>query len=81
MASPAIPTMTTTHSIKETLLMVYIHGFQGGEDTFAELPKTLEEALKPLHIVRKSFVFKSQGDLASCVAAFRKWYLHTSFSF
>jgi hypothetical protein len=48
--------------------------FQGGEDTFGDLPQTLDKALAPLHIVRKSFVFKSQGDLTTCVRDFREWY-------
>jgi len=67
--------MATT-AVKETLFLAYIHGFQGGEDTFGDLPQTLDKALAPLHIVRKSFVFKSQGDLATCVRDFRKWHEH-----
>jgi hypothetical protein len=42
------------------------------EATLAD-SKTLQEYLGDLNIVIKPFTFKSQGDLAQCVATFRKW--------
>lgn len=36
--------------------------------------KTLKDNLGSLDLVIKNFTFQSQGDLAVCVAAFRKWY-------
>lgn len=70
--------------MKKTLLLCFIHGFQGGEDTFgtageftehlaallsAELPKVEIRTL----VYPK---FETRGDLHECVARFRDWLLN-----
>ncbi|KAK8049897.1 hypothetical protein PG994_011627 [Apiospora phragmitis] len=70
--------------MKKTLLLCFIHGFQGGEDTFgtageftehlaallsAELPKVEIRTL----VYPK---FETRGDLHECVARFRYWLLN-----
>ncbi|KAK8082422.1 hypothetical protein PG996_001203 [Apiospora saccharicola] len=70
--------------MKKTLLLCFIHGFQGGDDTFgtageftehlaallsAELPKVEIRTL----VYPK---FETRGDLHECVARFRDWLLN-----
>lgn len=70
--------------MKKTLLLCFIHGFKGGEDTFgtageftehlaallsAELPKVEIRTL----VYPK---FETRGDLHECVARFRDWLLN-----
>lgn len=67
--------------MKKTLLLCFIHGFKGGDDTFgaegeftehlaallsAELPRV---AIRTLVYPK----YETRGDLRECVARFRDW--------
>jgi len=63
----------------KTLLLVFIHGFKGGDDTFARFPPHLKallsHALPQLNIVQIQYPkFETRGDLAECVSNFKEWY-------
>jgi hypothetical protein len=63
---------------KKTLLLVFIHGFKGGDDTFAGFPKRLQalvqNALPELKIAAITYPkFETRGDLHECVARFKEW--------
>ena len=62
-----------------TLLLCFIHGFSGDDDTFHQFPQQLRDATQELvpEWVVKSAVYpkyETKGDLPSCVARFREWY-------
>ncbi|KAF2796372.1 hypothetical protein K505DRAFT_323386 [Melanomma pulvis-pyrius CBS 109.77] len=64
--------------MKKTLLLCFIHGFKGGEDTFATFPSHLKAILQ--HALPKVTVlaitypkFETRGDLHECVARFKEW--------
>ncbi|KAH6654467.1 hypothetical protein BKA67DRAFT_535789 [Truncatella angustata] len=69
--------------MKKTLLLVFIHGFKGGDDTFGatgdfaeHLATLLSVELPKLQI--KTLVYPkydTRGDLTECVARFRDWLL------
>ncbi|KAI0128584.1 hypothetical protein BJ170DRAFT_335352 [Xylariales sp. AK1849] len=69
--------------MKKTLLLVFIHGFKGGEDTFGpgsefaeHLAALLSAALPKLHIRTLTYPkYETRGDLAECVSRFRDWLL------
>lgn len=64
--------------MKKTLLLCFIHGFKGGDDTFAGFPSHLKAILQ--HALPKVTVlaitypkFETRGDLHECVARFKEW--------
>lgn len=64
--------------MKKTLLLCFIHGFKGGDDTFADFPSHLKAILQ--HALPKVTVlaitypkFETRGDLHECVARFKEW--------
>ncbi|KAJ9665277.1 hypothetical protein H2201_004569 [Coniosporium apollinis] len=64
--------------MKRTLLLVFIHGFKGGEGTFRDFPQHLQALLS--HALPKVTVtsiiyprFETRGDLHDCVARFKEW--------
>ncbi|ORY14399.1 hypothetical protein BCR34DRAFT_623337 [Clohesyomyces aquaticus] len=64
--------------MKKTILLCFIHGFQGGDDTFANFPSHLKAILQ--HALPKVTVqaitypkFETRGDLKECVARFKEW--------
>lgn len=64
--------------MKKTLLLCFIHGFKGGDDTFGSFPEHLRALVS--HGMPKVDVkaivypkFETRGDLAECVAKFREW--------
>ncbi|RMZ85650.1 hypothetical protein DV737_g639, partial [Chaetothyriales sp. CBS 132003] len=65
-------------SMRKTLLLVYIHGFHGGDDTFAAFPAHLSglvsRALPNIDVLTEVYPrFKTRGELGECVARFREW--------
>ncbi|CZR57231.1 uncharacterized protein PAC_07121 [Phialocephala subalpina] len=66
--------------MKKTLLLCFIHGFKGGDDTFGGFPEHLRALVS--HALPKIEVraivypkFETRGDLAECVSRFRDWLL------
>jgi len=67
--------------MKKTLLLVFIHGFKGGEDTFGpdyaftrDLRARVAAALPRLEVRTLVYPrYETRGDLAAAVAAFRDW--------
>ncbi|KAL2104654.1 hypothetical protein VUR80DRAFT_9940 [Thermomyces stellatus] len=67
--------------MKKTLLLVFIHGFKGGESTFGEeyqftrhLRDNLARELPKVDV--KVLVYpkyETRGDLGECVARFSDW--------
>ncbi|KAF2185862.1 hypothetical protein K469DRAFT_574932 [Zopfia rhizophila CBS 207.26] len=64
--------------MKKTLLLCFIHGFKGGDDTFGNFPSHLKAILQ--HALPKVTVlaitypkFETMGDLHNCVARFKEW--------
>ncbi|KAK6006897.1 hypothetical protein QM012_005905 [Aureobasidium pullulans] len=65
----------------KSLLLVFIHGFKGGDHTFDGFPdhfRTLvQNALPKINILSVVYPkFETQGDLNECVAKFHGWLLN-----
>ncbi len=65
--------------MKKTLLLVFIHGFKGGDDTFANFPNHLRallgHALPKVTVLQVVYPkYETKGDLHTCVAKFKEWY-------
>ncbi|KAK6526812.1 hypothetical protein TWF281_010010 [Arthrobotrys megalospora] len=63
---------------KRTLLLVFIHGFKGGDDTFGLFPEHLQQTLQKFlpNIGVKSVVYpryETRGNLPAAVKCFREW--------
>ncbi|KAI0393111.1 hypothetical protein F5Y17DRAFT_325860 [Xylariaceae sp. FL0594] len=69
--------------MKKTLLLCFIHGFKGGEDTFGaksefaqHLAALLSAALPKVDVRAVTYPkYETRGDLHECVARFRDWLL------
>ncbi|KAI8962421.1 hypothetical protein F5Y11DRAFT_357020 [Daldinia sp. FL1419] len=69
--------------MKKTLLLCFIHGFKGGDDTFGEKSEFAQHlaALVGASLPRVSVRaityprYETRGDLHECVARFREWLL------
>ncbi|KAL2357468.1 hypothetical protein BJ546DRAFT_311017 [Cryomyces antarcticus] len=64
--------------MKKTLLLCFIHGFKGGDDTFGEFPQHIEalvsHALPTIAVRTITYPkYDTRGDLHECVARFREW--------
>ncbi|KAL4915134.1 hypothetical protein BDW62DRAFT_203986 [Aspergillus aurantiobrunneus] len=64
--------------MKKTLLLVFIHGFKGGDDTFGNFPQHLQSIIsrKLPSISVASLVYpkyETRGSLQESVNAFREW--------
>jgi len=64
--------------MRKTLLLVFIHGFKGGDDTFGTFPEHLRalisHALPKVNVVAIAYPrYETRGDLKDCVARFREW--------
>ncbi|KKK22122.1 hypothetical protein P175DRAFT_0491144 [Aspergillus ochraceoroseus IBT 24754] len=64
--------------MKKTLLLVFIHGFKGGDDTFGNFPEhmrmLLSRALPAVSIATAVYPkYETRGSLQECVSAFREW--------
>jgi len=64
--------------MKKTLLLVFIHGFKGGDDTFSTFPSHLAQLLRHalpkvqvIHLVYPKY--ETRGDLHECVGRFKEW--------
>ncbi|WYZ40727.1 hypothetical protein EsH8_IV_001068 [Colletotrichum jinshuiense] len=69
--------------MKKTLLLVFIHGFKGGDDTFGDkegfteqLRAQLADALPKINVNVVVYPkYETRGDLGDCVSRFRDWLL------
>ncbi|KAI0443829.1 hypothetical protein F4803DRAFT_561338 [Xylaria telfairii] len=69
--------------MKKTLLLCFIHGFKGGEDTFGaksefaqHLAALLSAALPKVDVRAVTYPkYETRGDLRECVSRFRDWLL------
>lgn len=64
--------------MRKTLLLVFIHGFKGSDNTFGQFPKDLRallsSALPELEILSIQYPrYETRGDLRECVARFKEW--------
>ncbi|KAL4989348.1 hypothetical protein BDW68DRAFT_186547 [Aspergillus falconensis] len=64
--------------MKKTLLLVFVHGFKGGDDTFGDFPQHLKALLsrKLPSITVATLVYpkyETRGSLQDSVSAFREW--------
>ncbi|OGE56005.1 hypothetical protein PENARI_c003G03486 [Penicillium arizonense] len=64
--------------MRKTLLLVFIHGFKGGDDTFGNFPEHLRvlasKALPAVDIVTAVYPkYETKGDLKECVGRLRDW--------
>ncbi|TGO43487.1 hypothetical protein BHYA_0001g01180 [Botrytis hyacinthi] len=64
--------------MKKTILLCFIHGFKGGDDTFGSFPEHLRALVS--HGLPKVKVraitypqYETRGDLGECVSRFRDW--------
>ncbi|KAI9678699.1 MAG: hypothetical protein M1817_005756 [Caeruleum heppii] len=63
---------------KHIILLCFIHGFKGGDDTFGTFPSHLRalvsHALPHVDVRAVTYPkFETRGELGACVAAFREW--------
>ncbi|KAK5631838.1 hypothetical protein RRF57_007552 [Xylaria bambusicola] len=69
--------------MKKTLLLCFIHGFKGGEDTFGaksefaqHLAALISAALPKIDVQAITYPkYETRGDLHECVSRFRDWLL------
>ncbi|KAF1849432.1 uncharacterized protein K460DRAFT_365316 [Cucurbitaria berberidis CBS 394.84] len=64
--------------MRKTILLCFIHGFKGGDETFRHFPShlkaLLQHALPKVTILTITYPqFETRGDLTECVARFREW--------
>ncbi|KAL5119836.1 hypothetical protein ACEQ8H_002197 [Pleosporales sp. CAS-2024a] len=64
--------------MRKTLLLCFVHGFKGGDDTFGKFPShlkaLLQHALPKVTVLAMTYPkFETRGDLHECVARFREW--------
>ncbi|KAJ6138644.1 hypothetical protein N7471_005130 [Penicillium samsonianum] len=64
--------------MRKTLLLVFIHGFKGGDDTFGTFPEHLRvlasRALPAVEVATAVYPkYETKGDLKECVARLRDW--------
>lgn len=64
--------------MRKTLLLVFIHGFKGGDDTFGTFPNhlraLLSHALPNVSVVAVTYPkYETRGELNDCVSRFREW--------
>lgn len=68
---------------RRRLLLIYIHGFNGSETTFSEMPVHVHSALAALlsesHVVYTRIYprFKTRGEYQLAVKRFSGWYVST----
>ncbi|KAJ4987657.1 hypothetical protein SVAN01_06824 [Stagonosporopsis vannaccii] len=64
--------------MRKTLLLCFIHGFKGGDDTFGTFPShlkaLLQHALPKVTILAITYPkYETRGDLYECVGRFKEW--------
>ncbi|KAI9836968.1 MAG: hypothetical protein M1837_003144 [Sclerophora amabilis] len=67
--------------MKKTLLLCFIHGFKGDDNTFGSFPEYLRalvsHALPKINVAVITYPkFDTKGDLGDCVGRFREWLLN-----
>ncbi|KAJ5627908.1 hypothetical protein N7490_010136 [Penicillium lividum] len=66
----------------KSILLVFIHGFKGGDDTFSHFPEHLRvlvsKALPAVTVATAVYPkYETKGDLKECVGRFREWLQNT----
>ncbi|KAM0722341.1 hypothetical protein Q7P37_001782 [Cladosporium fusiforme] len=64
--------------MRKTLLLVFVHGFKGSDNTFGKFPQDLRallsSALPELDILSIQYPrYETRGDLRECVSRFKEW--------
>ncbi|KAF1945975.1 hypothetical protein EJ02DRAFT_14447 [Clathrospora elynae] len=64
--------------MRKTILLCFIHGFKGGDETFRTFPShlkaLLQHALPQVTVLNITYPkFETRGDLTECVARFKEW--------
>nr|OQO27424.1 hypothetical protein B0A51_07875 [Rachicladosporium sp. CCFEE 5018] len=64
--------------MKKTLLLVFIHGFKGSDDTFGPFPQDLRALISTtipnLDVLSIQYPrYETRGDLKECVSRFKEW--------
>ncbi|KAF2822098.1 hypothetical protein CC86DRAFT_373290 [Ophiobolus disseminans] len=64
--------------MRKTIVLCFIHGFKGGDDTFGNFPShlkaILQHALPKVSIITITYPkYETRGDLNECVARFKEW--------
>ncbi|EOA90502.1 hypothetical protein ACJQWK_07438 [Exserohilum turcicum] len=64
--------------MRKTLLLCFIHGFKGGDETFRTFPShvkaLLQHALPKVTVLAITYPqFETRGDLHECVGRFKEW--------
>ncbi|KAI4615743.1 hypothetical protein J4E80_006159 [Alternaria sp. BMP 0032] len=64
--------------MRKTLLLCFIHGFKGGDETFRTFPShvkaLLQHALPKVTVLTITYPqFETRGDLHECVGRFKEW--------
>ena len=73
----SIPHITAS-KMRKTLLLVFIHGFKGSDNTFNDFPKDLRAllstALPHIDVLTVQYPrYETRGDLRECVSRFKEW--------
>ncbi|KAL8763664.1 MAG: hypothetical protein Q9184_000559 [Pyrenodesmia sp. 2 TL-2023] len=66
--------------MRRTLLLCFIHGFKGNDNTFGSFPEHLRALVSHAlpHVTVKAVTypqFETRGDLGDCVTRFREWFV------
>jgi len=69
---------TIANKMRKTLLLVFIHGFKGSDNTFNDFPKDLRAllstALPQIDVLSVQYPrYETRGDLRECVSRFKEW--------
>lgn len=72
--------MTGESKMRKTLLLVFLHGFKGGDDTFEKFPEHLRvliaDILPKINVLSVVYPrYETRGELNDCVARFKEWYV------
>ncbi|PSK42860.1 hypothetical protein B9Z65_6814 [Elsinoe australis] len=64
--------------MRKTLLLVFLHGFKGGDDTFEKFPEHLRvliaDILPKINVLSVVYPrYETRGELNDCVARFKEW--------
>jgi hypothetical protein len=83
MSEDVSSSLTQRPIMRKTLLLVFIHGFKGDDNTFANFPDRLRAVVaRALPAVKVASVvypkYETRGGLNECVGRFREWYVKTT---
>lgn len=64
--------------MRKTLLLVFIHGFKGSDNTFGQFPKDLRalvaSSFPDIEVLSIQYPsYETRGDLGECVGRFKEW--------